>query len=190
MAQDSTSLGDQLALYTEYRRSGDVDVSPIRGHGVVQVHGPDGQVKQTVEFTNLITAVGEQRYAEAGALGSSATVAQPTGMQLGTGTTAPAKTGSGSSIGTVVANSLVPLAGTPTSSVPSSARRVTYVCNWAAGTATVNGIGEVALVNQATGTQTAAPASSTIARALLSPVVNKGSADSLSITWHHDLGSA
>ena len=106
------------------------------------------------------------------------------------GTTAPAKTGAGSSIGTLVASSLLPLNGTPTSSIPSSVRRITYATTWAAGTATANGIAEVALVNQSIGTQTAAPASSTIARALLSPAVNKGSADSLTVTWHHDIGTA
>jgi hypothetical protein len=188
MSLDTTGLGDTVATSAGYHRD-DAERAFVRGHGVIEVHGPDGELKQSVEFTNLITAVGEQRYAEAGALGTGATVAQPTGMQLGTGTTAPAKTGAGSSIGTLVSNSLVALNGTPTSSVPSTVRRITYVCNWAAGTATANGIAEVALVNQSIGTQTVAPSSSTIARALLSPAVNKGAADSLTVTWHHDLGT-
>jgi hypothetical protein len=188
MSLDSTGLGDTITSAAGYQR-GEPDTAVLRGHGVAEVHGPDGELKASIAFSNLITAVGEQRYAEAGAM-ASPSVAVPTGMQLGTGTTAPAKTGAGSSIGTLVASSLLPLNGTPTSSVPSSVRRITYATTWAAGTATANGIAEVALVNQSIGTQTAAPASSTIARALLSPAVNKGSADSLTVTWHHDIGTA
>ena len=190
MTLDSTQLGDTVSTAAGYQRGSDPDTAYVVGHGVLEVRGPDGEVKESVRFTNTITAVGEQRYAEAGAL-ESPSVARPTGMQLGTGNTAPAKSGSGAAItaGNVVASSLVPLAGTPTSSVPLSARRITYVAQWAAGVATVNGISEVALVNQAIGTQTAAPSSATIARALLSPSVNKGAADSLTITWHHDIGS-
>lgn len=193
MTLDNTHCGDILAASAGYRRDNDTDSAFVRGWLSVEVHGPDGELKSRHIVDNMITRVGEQRYAEAGALGDSgATVAAPTGMQLGTGTTAPAKTGSGSSItaGNVVANSLVPFAGTPTSSIPSSVRRITYVANWAAGVATANGISEVALVNQATGTQTAAPATATLARAILSPSVNKSSADSLSITWHHEVGTA
>jgi hypothetical protein len=187
MTLDHTGLGDTIAASSGYQR-GEPDCATLRGHGVAEVHGPDGELKQTVSFTNLITQVGEQLYGERGA--GITTLAVPTGMQLGTGSTTPTKTGSASAIGTLVASSLLPLNGTPTSSVPSSVRRITYATTWAAGTATANGIAEVALVNQATGTQTAAPASSTIARALLSPSVNKGAADSLTVTWHHDIGTA
>ncbi len=188
MTLDHTGIGDEVTAAAGYQR-GEPDTATLRGHGVAELRGPDGELKATVSFTNLITQVGEQRYAEAGAM-ASPTVGVPTGMQLGTGTTAPAKTGAGSSIGTLVARSLLPLNGTPTSSIPSTVRRVTYATTWAAGTATANGIAEVALVNQSIGTQTVAPASSTIARALLSPAVNKGSADSLTVTWHHDIGTA
>lgn len=188
MTLDQTKCGDSLSAASGYQRGDDPDCAVMRGHGVAQVYGPDGELKQTVSFTNLITQVGEQLYGERGA--GITTLATPTGMQLGTGTTAPAKTGSGSSIGTLVAGSLMPLNGTPSSSIPSSIRRITYATTWAAGSATANGISEVVLVNQATGTQTAAPASATLARALLSPSVNKSSADSLTVTWHHDVGTA
>lgn len=139
------------------------------------------------EFKNLVTQIGDQYYGERAA-GISSPPDQVTGMQLGTGTTAVAKTGGGAAIVTLVANSLVAIDGSfPTSALSGSSRRIQWKTTWAAGTATANAIAEVALVNQDTGTQTAAPASATISRALLSPTVNKGASDTLAVTWNHDL---
>lgn len=160
----------------------------LTGRGVAELYGPDGVLKQRVEFTNLVTQQGDLAYGERGA-GLGGAPAAPTGMQLGTGTTAVAKTGAGAAIVTLVTASLVAVA-TPTSALNAESppgRSITYVTTWVAGTATSNGIAEVALVNQSTGTQTAAPASATYARALLSPVVDKAAADSLVVTWIHNL---
>lgn len=162
------------------------DRAGIYGHGVAVVRNAAGEITQTVPFVNLVTQVGDQFYGERAA-GIASPPGQVTGMQLGTGTTAAAKTGAGAAIVTLVAASLVALNATPTSSLSGSSRRITYVTTWPAGTATATGIAEVALVNQSTGTQTAAPASATIARALLSSAVNKGASDTLTITWNHDL---
>jgi hypothetical protein len=160
-------------------------LQPVRGRLHVVLTGPDGEVKYNHSFANLVTRVGDQMYGEQGANIGGA-VARATGMQLGTGTTAPAKTGAGAAIVTLVAASLVAI-GTPTSALSGSSRRITYSTTWAAGTATANAIAEVALVNQSTGTQTVAPESATLARALLSPTVNKAAGDSLTIAWQHDL---
>lgn len=157
----------------------------IRGRLHVVLIGPDGNTKYDEWLDNLVTAVGDQMYAEQGA-GIAGAVARATGMQLGTGTTTPSKTGAGAAIVTLVASSLVAI-GTPTSGTSGSSRRITYATTWAAGTATANGLAEVALVNQSTGTQTVAPASATIARTLLSPTLNKLAGDSLTITWQHDM---
>ena len=159
----------------------------IPGLLVWELFGPDGALKEHGETHNLVTQVGDQYYGERAA-GIASPPAQTTGMQLGTGTTAVAKTGAGAAIVTLVAASLVALdSGFPTSVLSGASRRIQWKVTWPAGTATATGIAEVALVNQATGTQTAAPASATIARALVSPVVNKGAGDSLAITWNHDL---
>lgn len=184
MTIDSARLSDEIHVAAGYQRPSG-DLAFIKGWGFVEVHGPDGKLKQRVDFENLVTQVGDQMYGERAA-GVSGAVAAPTGMQLGTGTTAAAKTGAGAAIVTLVASSLVAI-GAPTSALSGSSRRITYVTTWAAGVATANGIAEVALVNQATGTQTVAPASATIARALLNPTVNKGASDSLTVTWNHDL---
>lgn len=175
----------------------------IVGHGEFNLWSPEGYAAhldgdpmaifgdlEHGEFTNLITNVGDEYYAERAA-GIASPPAQVTGMQLGTGTTAVAKNGAGGAIVTLVANSLVAIdGGFPTSNNTQSgavACRIQWKTTWAAGTATATGIAEVALVNQSTGTQTAAPAAATISRALLSPTVNKGASDTLAITWNHDL---
>lgn len=183
---ERTRIGDSAVAALGAHRGGDDLIVP-RGHlHVVLRDETTGEVKLDEIVENLITRIGDQFYGERGA-GISGAPAAVTGMQLGTGTTAPSKTGAGAAIGTLVANSLVALAANPASSLQGEARRIVYTATWAAGVATANGIAEVALVNQATGTQTTAPASATIARALLSPTVNKGAADSLTVTWNHDL---
>lgn len=159
----------------------------IVGHGFWELFGPDGELKDRGEFKNLITQVGDQYYGERAA-GIGSPPAQVTGMQLGTGTTAVAKTGAGAAIVTLVAASLVILdGGFPTSALSGSSRRIQWKVTWPAGTATSNGIAEVALVNQAIATQTVAPEANTVSRALISPARDKGAADTLAITWNHDL---
>jgi hypothetical protein len=184
MPVEHTRLSDRVVVMADYQRPTSDSVA-IRGRVHVVLTGPNGAVKYDEWLNNLITQVGDQMYGEQAANIAGA-VARATGMQLGTGTTTPAKTGAGAAIVTLVASSLVTI-GTPTSGTASSSRRITYSTTWAAGTATANAIAEVALVNQSLATQTAAPASATISRALLSPTVNKAAGDSLTIAWQHDL---
>ena len=161
------------------------DVARFEGHGMWELFR-DGKKIDEGFFDNLITQIGDQYYGERAA-GIASPPAQVTGMQLGTGTTAVAKTGAGAAIVTLVASSLVAIdGGFPTSALSGSSRRIQWKTTWAAGVATANSISEVVLTNQSTGTQTAAPASATISRALLSPVVNKAAGDTLAITWNHD----
>lgn len=142
---------------------------------------------QDGEFSNLITQVGDQYYGERAA-GIGSPPAQVTGMQLGTGTTAVAKTGAGAAVVTYVTSSAVAIDATfPQSSIPVASRRIIWKTTWVAGVATVNAIAEVVLINQAVATNSGAAAAATISRALLSPVVNKGASDSLAVTWNHDL---
>ncbi len=185
---DRSAITDQIVATACYGRSLD-DATAVRGWLHVQLIGPDGEIKYDRSINNLVTQTGDQYYGERAA-GVASPPAAVTGMQLGTGVTAPAKTGAAAAVGTLVATSLVALTGTPTSSLSSGARRISYAASWAAGVATANNISEVVLVNQATGTQTAAPASATIARGLLSPVVNKAAGDTLAVTWNHDLSGA
>jgi hypothetical protein len=185
MRIEHARLSDHVVVAAGYQRPTN-DQAFIHGSLHVVLTGPNGEIKYDKQLKNLVTRVGDQMYGEQAANVGGA-VARATGMQLGTGTTPPAKTGAGAAIVTLVAASLVALNGTPTSGLSGTSRRITYTVTWPAGTATANAIAEVVLVNQSTGTQTAAPESATLARALLSPTVNKAALDSLTIAWQHDL---
>lgn len=182
--QDASRLADQLHQFAASGRRPDDEVGVL---GVVHyvLLDPRGCTLAEGEVSNLVTEVGERMYAERGAgIGS---LAAPTGMQLGTGSTAPAKTGAGAAIVTFVTGSYSALSPAAAYSLVATKARITYVSSWAAGVATATGIQEVVLVNASTTTVQSAP--TTIARALLSPVVNKGTDDTLAVTWTHDIGS-
>lgn len=158
----------------------------IAGYVTWDLFDEDGVLKEHGETHNLVTQVGDQYYAERAA-GIASPPAQVTGMQLGTGTTAVAKTGGGAGLVTLIASSLVAIDGAfPTSALSGSARRIQWKTTWIAGVATNSAIAEVVLVNQSTGVQTIAPSSATISRALVSPTINKQAGDTLAITWNHD----
>ncbi|MCA1845556.1 MAG: hypothetical protein LC792_20665 [Actinobacteria bacterium] len=165
----------------------------ITGVGRWTLSGPDGTRRGLLvvgAFDNLITDVGDQYYASRGA---SVAVNVPTGMRLGTGTTAVAKNGAGAAIVTYAAGSNRALdGGYPTAASKGAGLgwRVNWQSTWAAGVATANGLAEAVISNETPLTDVAGTAANTISRALLSPTVNKGSLDSLVITWGHDLTGA
>lgn len=164
-----------------------LDPVVMTGTLTVELIGPDGVVKAREVTTNIITQVGDQMYAERGA-GIAAAPAVPTGMKLGTGSTAPSKTGLGALLTTYLANSHQAFDAAPTSGLNGAARRITYKATWAAGKATSTAaITEVVIVNEALADATSAEAA-TVARALVSGVASKAAGDSLVITWTHDLG--
>ena len=147
--------------------------------------GPDGQIKHEETVSNIVTAVGDRLYASRGA--GLTTSALPTGMRLGTGTTATAKTGAGAAIVTYLSGSNQAFDSTYPS---ESGGVVTYKVTYPAGTATsASAITEVVL-NTDTITNdnaTTATAANTVARALLSGIASKGAGDSLSISWTHTI---
>ena len=151
------------------------------------IRGREHRLAQFVPFRNLVTQVGDQYYGERAA-GISSPPNQVSGMKLGTGTTAVAKTGAGAALVTYTSGSHVAITATwPQSSIPSSARRIQWKGDWAAGVATATGLAEAVIVNEASLTNATTAAANTIARVLLSPTINKGASDTLSITWNHDL---
>jgi len=185
MPHDVTVIRDEVTSVAEYRR-GDADAVGIRGHGVAELYNVEGALVQSVPFVNLVTQVGDQFYGDrAAAIGSIAAV---TGMRLGTGTTAVAKTGAGAAIVTYVTSSQVAITGGfPTTALSGGSRRITWETTWAAGVATATGIAEVVLTNESPLTDVAGAAANTVARVLLGTTVNKGASDSLKVTWTHDL---
>ena len=130
-----------------------------------------GRIKAKGVTHNLVTTLGDQEMAKAY---KEDAFTAPAGMTLGTGVGAAAK--GDTTLGTQIAASYEALDG----GYPSrSLAVITYVCTWVAGDVTENGIAEAGLVNDAT-----FPAAGVlVARALISPVVNKTASDSLEITW-------
>ena len=187
---DGEALSDAAAREAHYLRP-DHDQSFVTGSGFVELRDADGKVKHLAVFRNKVTEVGDQMYGERGAnIGTPP--AYPTGMRLGTGgETAASKTGAGAAIVTYISGSQEAHdASFPTSSLSSGLRRIQYKCTWDAGDVTQNGIDEWVVTNETPITDVAGNAANTVSRAVdTSSPVNKGSGDSLAITWNHDLGT-
>jgi hypothetical protein len=163
------------------------DTSGISGEVTVELHDKDGNLKHREVVKNLVTQVGDQLYGERGA-GIGSPPAIPTGMKLGTGSTAVAKTGAGAALVTYLSNSHQAFDSTYPQSSLGSGRVITYKVTYAAGKATspATAITECVIVNDtlADATSTAA---NTVARVLLSGIASKQSTDTLTVTWTHTL---
>jgi hypothetical protein len=145
-----------------------------------------GKLIHREEVRNLVTQVGDQYYGERAA-GIASPPGQATGMRIGTGSTAAAKTGAGAAIVTYVTGSNAAIAGGfPTSGLNGSSRRITWQSTWAAGVATATAIREFVLTNETPLTNVAGTAANTIARVVVASF-DKGALDSLTVTWTHDL---
>lgn len=167
------------------------DRSGIRGIvELVLERAPDPETglvvveRQLVE--NMVTQIGDQYYGERAA-GIGSPPNQVTGMRLGTGSTAAAKTGAGAAIVTYITASQVAIAGGfPTSALNGSSRRIQWQSAWAAGVATNAAITEAVITNETALTNVAGTAANTIARVTFT-AINKAAGDTLTITWNHDL---
>lgn len=163
------------------------DASTLSGLVVAEMFGPDGKLKARIVTKNLITQVGDQMYGERGA-GIGSPPASPTGMKLGTGSTAVAKTGAGAALVTYLTDSHQAFDATfPSSALNSTSRRITYKVTYAAGKATsASPITEAVIVNESLTNATSA-AANTISRVLLAGIGSKAAGDTLAITWTQDL---
>ncbi len=188
MLNELSTVDDDVVAGLGRGRSHDAHL-PMNGQVVVELRGPDGTLKARSVTKNIITQVGDQYYGERAA-GISSPPAQVTGMKLGTGSTAVAKTGAGAALVTYLSNSHQALdGGYPASSLASGKRRITWQAVWAAGKATsASPTTEVVIVNETLSDATSA-AAATISRALVSGVPSKEAGDALTITWTHDLGT-
>ncbi len=162
------------------------DRSGIEGVVVAELRDKDGKLITRSVTRNLVTATGDQYYAGRAAL-SSGLPAQVTGFRLGTGSTAPAKTGAGAAIVTYLSGSnKAPDGGFPT----AVGGVVTFKRTYAAGEATTaSAITEVVLNTDtiANDNATTATAANTVSRALLTGIAAKGASDTLTVTWTHTL---
>lgn len=174
--------------------AGPVDSAEVTGHVVIELRGPDGELKDREEVHNLITTAGDEYHAKKVITGiSPANASAPTaanGMKLGTGTTAVHKSstaGAGIATGTYIAGSNVAFAASYPQAVAVAGTDTgwdaVYQAVWPAGVATNAAITEAVIcTNQATDGQ-ATPAQ-TYSRVVFA-AKNKDALDSLTITWRH-----
>lgn len=163
----------------------------IVGYGVVLLTDGDGEVKDIEAFANLITTAGDQYYAQKGvALGQPANPAAPTimsGMKLGTGTTAAAKSGAGANLVTYITGSNNPFdASFPSASAVGgdTGWNANYKTSWLAADVTNSAITEAVITNAAATDSAAEGAAGMISRVVFA-AKNKTVDDSLVITWSH-----
>ena len=158
----------------------------LQGFVLAQMFDERMKLKAEVEVHNLITTVGDIMYAHRGS-GITSPPNAPTGMKLGTGSTAPAKTGAGAALVTYLTASQHAFDAT----FPSIASNVvTYKCTYLPGEATSGSpITEAVIVNE-TLTNATSAAAATISRALIAGVGSKAAGDTLVLTWTHTLTGA
>jgi len=189
MHRDVSKMTDEVTIALGRAREECNDLG-LRGYGVVELRGPDGDLKHLEQFSNIITNQGDLYYAtRAVALIGTPNIAQPTlvsRMKLGTNTTAVNKAaGTGIVIGAYISGSHIVFDTThPTLNNLGTSLGVeaAYKTTWAAGVATnaaITEAGITSLVTDAVGV-----AADYISRTVFS-AVNKGALDSLAITWIH-----
>ncbi len=162
------------------------DENTLTGFVVIELFGPDGELKERVETSNIITDTGDLYVAgkiiAAIAPASAAAPTAATGMQIGSGSTAVAKSGAGGAIVTLLAGQAFDATFPSTANLGAGLGvNAVYKTTYAAGTGTGT-VTEATLTNGAIGT--ASTAGNTIARIIFTGVV-KGAADSLSVSWNH-----
>lgn len=138
------------------------DVIKLSGRLAICLFGPDGQLKDSRDVCNLVVAGGKTFIA---ARMVAATAAVMSHMAIGSGTVAAVvgDTALGASLARVALAS-----GTSTGAV------ATYVASFPAGTGT-GAVTEAGTFND--------PTAGTMLCRTVFPVVNKGAADTMSITW-------
>jgi hypothetical protein len=176
---------------TDYR--GIADATGMCGFLHVELFGEDGLLKQEQHIRNKITDAGDLYLAKmAIALVQPANAAAPTlmtGMKLGTGSTAVAKSGAGAAIVTYVTastfNKVFDATYPQTNNLGAGLGvAAVYQVTWNAGQATNTTLNEVVIVNDAS-TDATSTAANTISRALFTSTINKGASDVLKVTWSH-----
>ena len=182
---DGMNISENLSLALDMARQGHDGVG-IYGFGVVEVFGPDGELKSQTPFHNIVTDTGDAYYAaKAIAAVAPANAAAPTaltGMQIGSGgATAATKSGPGAAMVTLLAGAAFDATYPQTQNLGAGLGvNAVYRTTYAAGTGTGT-VNEVTLTNGVVGT--ASTAANTISRVVLGTAVTKGSGDSLAVTY-------
>jgi hypothetical protein len=188
---DETGIADDGAVEVveQFGEAEQPAEQPFTGNVLIQLFDENGQLKDERRAGYLITDAGDLYYAGmAIALVTPAAPAQPTkmtGMKLGTGTTAVAKSGAGAALVTYITGSNNPFDATwPQTQNLGAGLGVNgqYKTSWLAGDVTNAAITEAVIVNDAA-TDATSTAANTAQRIVFS-ALNKLSTDSLVITWN------
>jgi hypothetical protein len=165
------------------------DASVFTGSALVQVFGPDGALKHERVIGNLITDAGDDYIAKkviaAIAPANAAAPTAATGMKLGTGTTAVAKSGAGAALVTYLSGSNVAFDATYPQTANLGAGlgvNAVYRTTWAPGVATNAALTEAVIVNDSA-TNATSTAANTYQRIVFT-ALPKAAGDSLVITWN------
>lgn len=188
MRSDANILRDAFLTALDMSREIGRDAVGLVGYGVVELRDGDGVLRTALPFSNLITDAGDLYIARKIIVGTGpANPSAPTvanGMKLGTGTTAAAKSSTGAALITYLSgsNATFDTGYAQTENLGAGAGvNAVFKSTWAAGTATSAAITEAVIVNDA-GTDATTSEANTYARTVFS-AINKGSSDSLAITW-------
>jgi len=175
--------------------AGKGDHTRIKSHAIIQLFGPDGELKHEQRVDNLITTACDEYYAKRGGAGVSpaapADVTKVDGMKLGTGATAAAKSGAGAALVTYESGSNNPFDSTFPDFVDLSGDtgwQIRYRTTWAAGDVTEAALTEAVITKDST-TDATSTAANTISRVVFS-AINKTASDTLIVTWLHTFNAA
>ena len=171
---------DNRIVNAEFRKMMAEGKIGLWGVVVAELRGPDGRLKKRKVVQNLITAQGDKLAAAAIYTAAYATW----GMKLGTATTEASKSGAGSfvAVADYVSGSAKALDdSTPKAGVTDDI--VQFRRLYAAGEGTDATINRVSITDNTTDAGEA-DATHTYAIAVFSGAINKGAADTLTVTWN------
>ncbi len=168
-------------------RSRDIkNKSGITFNVVVELFGPDGELKYREEAENLVTDYGDEHVGERMYDDTQDNVV---GMRLGTDSgTAASKAGAGAAIVAYISGSNEDLDATPIGVDKGAGLgwRVPHICTWIAGDVTNSTINEVVLSDETPLTDVAGVVGDTVARFIFGSTIDKQAGDSLVVTWNVD----
>lgn len=163
MHKDMLGIGDSVELALDRGRS-HLDGLRVTGEVLVELFGPDGDLKHSERTENLVVTAGLAHIADQ--LSSSPGGGGMSHMAIGTGSTAAAA--GDTTLGTETDRNAL-------TSRTDSGAVVTYVGTWAAGDGTNSALREAGIFN-------ASSAGTMLARVVYANV-DKQAGDSLTITW-------
>jgi len=181
---EKVHVGDSVSVAMG-RGRGIVEKNRVRMNVHVVLTDEHGTVKYQERGSNLITDHGDNWIA-ARLYDNAQNIV--TGMRLGTGATAVAKSGAGGAIVTYKTgtNKALDAAATDATKGAGLGWRTTFITTWPAGTGTDVALAEVVLTDETPLTDVAGAVGNTPARYVFAATIDKQAGDSLAVTWQAD----